>query len=341
MEKEEDLLEKFKIAITSTIKSISNDEKVEVVFGSSVKTTNSETIRLSEIVSTNNKINHVKIRAQADAEALKIRYSNKEILKNNAPEGKISKQLYNIAEKIRCEKIGSIEFQGTKRNISEYYKERIENMDFNNNRDSTIEAFEHYLRLNILNYKNNKNIEKNLEKFKNKFQSKIEAQIYTLKNSFNNQAKFNEIISDLIINMNIEENFESSHTDQHENENEKQENKPQDNEKKQKGKSDENQEMSIEAGMPDVESYTEESDNEAESLEIENSSDSQNQRDNKDLNFGDKKYKVFTEEFDEVIKAEELENEEELNRLRQSLDQQLSQLKNFISKLANKLQRNF
>jgi cobaltochelatase CobT len=34
-----------------------------------------------------------------------------------------------------------------------------------------------------------------------------------------------------------------------------------------------------------------------------------------------------------------LENEEELNRLRKNLDQQLVQLKNFISKLANKLQR--
>ena len=51
------------------------------------------------------------------------------------------------------------------------------------------------------------------------------------------------------------------------------------------------------------------------------------------------KYKKYTEEFDEIIKAEDLEDENELNRLRQDLDQQLSQLKNFISKLANKLQR--
>ena len=54
---------------------------------------------------------------------------------------------------------------------------------------------------------------------------------------------------------------------------------------------------------------------------------------------GDLKYKSYTEEFDEIIKAEELENEEELNRLRKNLDQQLLQLKNFVSKLANKLQR--
>ena len=56
-------------------------------------------------------------------------------------------------------------------------------------------------------------------------------------------------------------------------------------------------------------------------------------------NFGDKKYKYYTQEYDEVIQAEDLEADEELVRLRQNLDQQLLQLKNFISKLANKLQR--
>ena len=40
-----------------------------------------------------------------------------------------------------------------------------------------------------------------------------------------------------------------------------------------------------------------------------------------------------------VIFAEKLENDEELLRLRKNLDQQLLSLKNFISKLANKLQR--
>jgi cobaltochelatase CobT len=54
---------------------------------------------------------------------------------------------------------------------------------------------------------------------------------------------------------------------------------------------------------------------------------------------GDSKYKNYTQEFDEIINAEELESEDELLRLRQNLDQQLLNLKDFISKLANKLQR--
>jgi cobaltochelatase CobT len=50
-------------------------------------------------------------------------------------------------------------------------------------------------------------------------------------------------------------------------------------------------------------------------------------------------YRVFSEEFDEVIKAEDLCDAEELDRLRKYLDQQMAHLSGVVSKLANRLQR--
>lgn len=50
-------------------------------------------------------------------------------------------------------------------------------------------------------------------------------------------------------------------------------------------------------------------------------------------------YSVFTEEFDETIKAEDLCDTEELERLRKYLDQQMAHLSGAVSKLANRLQR--
>ena len=50
-------------------------------------------------------------------------------------------------------------------------------------------------------------------------------------------------------------------------------------------------------------------------------------------------YLAFTEEFDEVVAAEDLCEPEELLRLRQLLDQQLLSLQHATSKLANRLQR--
>jgi cobaltochelatase CobT len=50
-------------------------------------------------------------------------------------------------------------------------------------------------------------------------------------------------------------------------------------------------------------------------------------------------YRVYTERFDEVVEATELCDEEELNRLRSFLDQQLVHLQGAVTKLANRLQR--
>ena len=50
-------------------------------------------------------------------------------------------------------------------------------------------------------------------------------------------------------------------------------------------------------------------------------------------------YKIFTNEFDEIIKAENLENEEDSLKLRKNLDQQLVGFHDIVTKLANKLQR--
>ncbi len=50
-------------------------------------------------------------------------------------------------------------------------------------------------------------------------------------------------------------------------------------------------------------------------------------------------YKIWSTKFDETITATELADEEELNRLRAYLDQQLSNLQSVVTKLANRLQR--
>ena len=53
----------------------------------------------------------------------------------------------------------------------------------------------------------------------------------------------------------------------------------------------------------------------------------------------DPNYKVYTQKNDEEVLAEELSDEDELERLRAYLDKQLDPLKGAVSRLANKLQR--
>ena len=65
-----------------------------------------------------------------------------------------------------------------------------------------------------------------------------------------------------------------------------------------------------------------------------------NHRPEWDTNLPDpNQYTTYTEEFDEIVDARDLCEADELTRLRQSLDQQLSHLQGVIAKLANRLQR--
>ena len=63
-------------------------------------------LNLPEIASLKKLQDFTNLRAYADSEALKIKYTNKKIYIKNEPEGAMSKALYAIAEKIRYEKIG-------------------------------------------------------------------------------------------------------------------------------------------------------------------------------------------------------------------------------------------
>ena len=339
MGKKEDLLENFKTAITSTVKSISNINDVEVVYGNQSLHKNKLTIRLPELESLNNKINYTKTRALADSEALKVRYSNEKILQINKPKGSISEKLYLIGEKIRYEKIGSLKFKGIKENIHNYYKERLENLDLSKQENKLAEAFENYLRINMLDFKKTKSLEKEFKVFKKEFDTKIKIKLLSLNNSIKDQLKFNSLVSGLITTMNVNEGYDAEKNDKQSNSKTPKDSDLQPGEQKTKKGENKEQEMAVDAGVPDVEDHANETDSESQTLEIEESNNSNKKRRELFNNFGDRIYKAYTEEFDETIKAEELENEEELIRLRIVLDQQLLQLKSFISRLANKLQR--
>ena len=259
-------------------------------------------------------------------------------MKKYEPEGNISKKLYDISEKIRCEKIGTSYFKGVKNNIQKYYRERLSGMDLKSSEDKITESFENYLRVKFLDFENNSQIEKKLKSYKKDLNDQFKTKISELKNLTLDQEKFNSLISQLIGKMRLDENIEEQEkTDDKDNKDDQQP-RPENQDQKSKEKEEKHEEMSIDAGVPDLENEAKDSDRAEDELEIEESTRPELKKKG-NAQFSDLKYKTYTEEFDEIIKAEDLENIEELTRLRKGLDQQLLQLKNFISKLANKLQR--
>jgi cobaltochelatase CobT len=339
MEKKTEIVENFKKAITSTVKSIIGDQDIEVTFGNEISKKNTKTINLPSLKNINSIDDYIKTRALADSEALKFRCSDLNVYNSFEPQGNMSKLLYAVAEKVRYENIGSSYFKGIKDNLNYLYKVKdTAKIEYKNSDYEFLDAFEYYLRSNILKSYKSKETENRFKKYKKKIDSKLKDKLELLNSSLLDQKKFNSLVSKIISQFKIDEIPQSEQNEEKEKNNENLENKEK-NENNESSKDGENNEMSIDANLPDVDQLSSEIDKEIEVNEDEDSLDAPNGRKKSNQNFGDSKYKFYTQEFDEIVLAEELESEEELLRLRQNLDQQLLSLKSFISKLANKLQR--
>ena len=191
MEKKSEILENFKTAIGSTVKSLSNSENVEVSFGDQNPQSKNNSIKLPAIEQVNNQINYTQIRALADSKSLRLRFSNNKTFKSYEPDGNISKKLYKIAEKIRCEKLGSEQFKGVKNNIEKYYQERVNTLDLKNSEDKIIESFENYLRVKFFESKNSKELEKKLKTYQRDLNEKFKGKIKQLGNLTHDQDQYN------------------------------------------------------------------------------------------------------------------------------------------------------
>ena len=339
MSKEEARKEKFKLAITSTVKVISGKEKIEINFGD--RNSNLKNSIFFQLDNLKNLEDFTKIRAETDSRALKIRYSNKKIYEKNLPTNSTSKFLYNLSEKIRYEQIGSNNLKGIKKNLLNNYELKqkfTKKNQLKSKEDVKVgEAFELYLLKNFLNVKLNKLSKQILNYWNKEFDEKIKNKINFLKKNLYDQEVYSSIFAELIeemnINENIDENEENDQKEQEKSENNDGQNHQSENEQ-------ENNKLETDQTGLDAEYDFDNQKIDESLLDIDSDSENGQKVIQKNINNINKSlYKVYTEEFDQVAKAEKLESNEEILRLRKNLDQQLTGFQDLITKLANKLQR--
>jgi cobaltochelatase CobT len=340
--KEDTFKEQFKQALISTAKVISEDYKLDIKKVN--KNLNLKKIDSFDITNLSNKNDFIKLRAETDSGALKKKFSNKEIFDKNMPNNPACKSLYNIAEKIRFEVLGGKMLKGVKKNLSENYNQRISSVHKNqlkNKEDVPVtEAFELYMLKKFFSLELNAVSSKMLSFWEKDFTSSIDEHLDFLNKNLEDQnnysSKFSEIFKSMdVFNSNNDENSENN--DEKDNE---QESKSENNDDSQSdGKEDKNNQdeaqTSIDAGFDLSDQQMEEQLEDSDSLKesIENVTQKTN------LNNTDQEYRIFTTEFDEIAKAETLEDAKEIQKLRKNLDQQLIGFQDLITKLANKLQR--
>ena len=340
MSKENNLKDKFKLALLSTARAISDDYNIKI----DKKNKSSKNIDFFEIDNLNSRYDFIKYRAEIDSKALKKKFSNNKVYKINLPKNSSCKSLYDLSEKIRCELLGTKILKGVENNFIENYKNKLslKRKDQLKSKEDVniIEAFELYMLKNFFNLKLNNLCEKVLSFWSKEFDESLNKHLNFLKKNLENQQKYNSKFSKIFQEMDI---FDNS------NENQNEDNQKEMDDKNNKNSDDQNEDLDGEQEKKEQDENKNGLDSEYDFSEhkideqlVDTDSEKQSsemamQKMNYDIS--DKDYKIFTNEYDEIAKAENLENIDEIVKLRKNLDQQLITFQDLITKLANKLQR--
>ena len=233
--------------------------------------------------------------------------------------------------------------KGIEKNFRENYEQKInfKRKDQLKTKDDVpiSEAFELYMLKQFHNIKLNSLTSKMLNFWEKDFDRSIEKHLEFLKNNLENQSNYSSRFSKILQEMDFfqsEDEEEKKEENQNDNENDSSNNT---DEKDSENDSEQNKNEETEASLDsdyDIDDYKVE-----EQLMDTDSNKPSNEnviQKNKlsDINL---EYKIFTNQHDEITKAENLENREETTKLRKTLDQQLVGFQDIVTKLANKLHR--
>ncbi len=333
------LKEKFRIALNSTAKVISDDFDLNK---KNIEDKKTKDVISLEIDNLTNPSDFIRLRAETDSSALKKKFSDDLIYKKNLPSNTFSRSLYNIAEKIRYEALGGQMLKGIEKNFHENYSQIINHKrkdQLKTKEDVPVaEAFELYMLKNFHKIKLNTLTSRMLNFWEKDFENSIEKHREFLMNNLEDQntysSKFSQILEEMDIFQNDEDNEKEEENQDQGQDNPSNDDQNSDREDNKDENNDQQTQASLDADYSVDEFNLDEQLNEAESDEQSSEQIVKKNIDNINLD-----YKIFTTQYDEIVKAENLENADEATKLRKSLDQQLIGFQDVITKLANKLQR--
>jgi len=341
MNKEDNFKEKFKQALISTVRVISNDYQI---YNNKKEKLNEQSLNIANLENIKDKNEFLKLRAESDSEALKRKFSSKKIFEKNMPTKPSCRSLYNFSEKIRYELLGTKMLKGISQNFYENYRNKLnkaKNHNIEKKEDVDIsEAFELYMLNKFFKINLDQSNKKILKFWEKDFDNSFNKHISYLNQNLENQEAYNVKFSEILQNMGIFESENDEETKETEQDNEQNNNNSDNNELNDSDnidqRSDDDNEGEGANSIDDLNEFR--LDEQMSEDEVENQK-YENIIQKKNLSINDKDYKIFTTEFDEVAKAETLDNIEEITKLRKNLDQQLLSFQDLIIKLANKLQR--
>jgi cobaltochelatase CobT len=345
----------FKKALAEATRALANDPDLGVTYSADPSGIANDTLRLPQISRRMTRAEVIQARGAADASALRRRFHSDATHARYAPPGEVARALYEACETARCEALGARAMPGVGDNLDARLGEDARRRGFAAMKSTTdaplADAAGMLLRGLVTGRKAPPEAANVLELWRGYLEDKAGGSLPDLAATVDDQTAFarqaRKVIADLGYGDQLGEDPDAPDDqddpddgedepdsnaedggDQEQDSADTQEYSPDDQRAQETSRAAADMTLDDDAETDDQAETSEDEDGEALPPQAQ-APDSEASPD----------YKIFSKAADEVITAEELCDEPELDRLRGYLDRQLEPLKGAVSRLANKLQR--
>ncbi len=342
----------FKKALAEATKVMADDPEMTVTYSVDPPGMNAEGVCLPQVSRRMTRDEVMLARGTADAFALRRKHHDEGVSSRYQPTGQMARDIYDAMETARCEAVGARSMPGTAVNIDAKIAHEADRKGYaqiTQAADAPLATAAGYLVRQLATGRDlPKGAANVMELWRGFIEEQASGNLENIDHVLADQAAFARLTRRVIADLGYGDQL-GDDPDQ---------NEPQDGD----------DEMQEDPDQPDS-AGDEDQPDEAEASPEQSQEDSQDQsqaqvsqEDSADMEQGDEaelpegeapleppppapysdadpNYKVFSTDYDEEIKAEDLAEPAELERLRAYLDQQLEPLKGAVSRLANKLQR--
>ena len=351
MQSGESPLERFKRVTAATVRAIAERDDVTVGFqpsgaglaGSEVKLQPpARDLPLSEVQQA---------RGEADSAALRLRYHSDKTHRDLRPLDPVAREIFDSVEQARCEAIGAKRMTGVAENLDAALEERYRAKGLGRISESEDAPLSDALRALVRQALTGRPLPPTarhvVELWRPELAPQVLSDIDRLAEHLGDQKHYAQAVRRMLQHLNLEDAGEDEGSEESEAEGDQNQQEAQ-----AEGQSGEQDQGDSKASMEGQEIEVsdseglEESAAEAEGEMQAGASEEDPGRPGRPPRYQDRSndpsqavYRAFTEEFDEVVEADDLCDADELARLRQMLDQQLAHLQGVTARLANRLQR--
>ncbi|MDP3961310.1 MAG: cobaltochelatase subunit CobT [Pseudorhodobacter sp.] len=342
----------FKKALAEATKTMAGDPELAVAFSVDPPGMTKEGLRLPQVSRRMTRDEVLLARGTADAFALNLRYHDDAMAARYAPSGPLAREIYEAMEVARCEAVGARMMPGTATNIDARIANDAERKGYSQitqASDAPLAVAAGYLVRHLATGRDLPRAAANvMDLWRGFIEDQAGATLENLDAALADQATFARLTRKVIADLgygdqlgddpdmeNPDDDADSAEEDADQPDSAGDEQESDDSDAAPEQSQDEQQDASQAKVSMDERSEGEQGDE----AELPDGDAPLEPPPPAPYSDADPNYLVYATEFDEEIKAEDLAEPAELERLRAYLDQQLEPLKGAVSRLANKLQR--